>query len=203
MYNNFLDISTKNFFFKKISIPVSLDIEFFFFNNLKFLTLNNKYNKKFYFILPTNLKFLFFSNFLFFSFLKSDITNIKDSFSLKLYKYKNFFFSNFFKKIFGLQKFLSKTLFIKGVGLRINFLEDSINMLKLKLGYSHFIYLKYSQDLIISLFKKKILIRSFNTILLGNFCMLLKQFRPINIFTGKGLHIKRSKFKLKSYTKKI
>ncbi len=200
MFNKFLDISTKFYFFKKISIPVFLDIEIFFFNNLKFLTLNNKYNKKFYFILPTNLKIFFFNNFLFFSFANS---NFKDFLVLNVYKYKNFFFSNFFKKIFYLQKFFSKTLFIRGVGLRINFLEDSINMLKLKLGYSHFIYLKYSQDLIISLFKKKILIRSFNNILLGNFCMLLKQFRPINVFTGKGLHIKRSKFKLKSYIKKI
>jgi len=33
--------------------------------------------------------------------------------------------------------------------------------------------------------------------------MLLKKFRPINIFTGKGLHIKRSNFKLKQYIKKI
>lgn len=200
MYNKFLDLTISLYFFKKVSIPLSLDIKIFFFNNLKILTLHNKYNKKFYFILPNNLKIVFFNNFLFFSFCNF---NIKNFFVVQVYKYNNFFFSNFFKKIFYLEKFISKTLFIKGVGLRINFLEDSINMLKLKLGYSHFIYLKYSQDLIISLFKKKILIRSFDTILLGNFCILLKQFRPINVFTGKGLHIKRSKFKLKSYIKKI
>jgi len=73
-----------------------------------------------------------------------------------LYKYNKFFFSKFFNTIFYLQKYLAKTIFIRGVGLRINFLEDSLNNLKLKLGYSHLIYVKYSQELIISLFKKNV-----------------------------------------------
>ena len=110
---------------------------------------------------------------------------------------------NFFLLKFLLKFYIYKNIFIRGVGLRINFLEDSLNKLKLKLGFSHFIYLNYSKELIISIFKKKILIRSYNNILLGNFCMFLKKYRPINVFTGKGLHIKRSKFKLKQYTKKI
>jgi hypothetical protein len=199
MSNKFFDNSLNIFFFKKLSIPLSLNIEIFFFNNFKILILNNHLNKKIYLVLPQNLKFLFFNKNLFFIFINLKIS--KNFFFI--YKYKNFFFSNLLKTIFSLYKFIAKTLFIRGIGLRINFLEDSINTLKLKLGYSHFIYLKYSNDLIISLFKKKILIRSFNTVLLGNFCIVLKKFRPINVFTGKGLHIKRSKFKLKSYIKKI
>lgn len=197
MCNSFFDLSLNIYFFKKINIPINLNIQIFCFNNLKFLIINNLQNKNFYFLIPINLKIFFFKNFLFFSLNNFQILHTN------LYKYTRFFFSKFLKKIFYLQKYLSKSIFIRGVGLRINFLEDSLNILKLKLGYSHFIYLNYSQDLLISLFKKKILIRSFNNILLGNFCMLLKRYRPINIFTGKGLHIKRSKFKLKQYIKKI
>jgi hypothetical protein len=198
MFNKFFDSSLSIAFFKKINISALLMIEFFFFNNLKFLILKNLHNKKFYFLIPFNLKVFFSNNFIFFSF-----KNVKDLLNYNLYKYKNFFFFNFFNKIFSLQKLGAKSILIKGVGLRINFLDDSKNVLKLKLGYSHFIYLKYSYELIISLFKKKILIRSYNNILLGNFCIQLKKLRPINIFTGKGLHIKRTKFRLKQYIKKI
>jgi ribosomal protein L6P/L9E len=183
-------------FFKKINIPSNLKIEIFCFNNFKFLIIGNQ-DKKIYFLIPKNLKIFFFNNFLFFH------LNVFKNVVNKLYKYNNFFFTKIFNKILYLQKYLAKTIFIRGVGLRINFLEDSLNKLKLKLGFSHFIYLNYSKELIISIFKKKILIRSYNNILLGNFCMFLKKYRPINVFTGKGLHIKRSKFKLKQYTKKI
>ena len=197
MFNKFFDFSLNIYFSKKVNIPKILTIEFYFFNNLKFLSLNNINSKKYYFLIPFNLKFYFFNNSLFFS-----INNIKKISSI-FYKYKKFFFFNFLYKIFYLKISSGKTIFIRGIGLRINFVEDSINMLKLKLGYSHIIYLKYSQELFIFLFKKKIIIRCYNNILLGNFCMLLQKFRPINIFTGKGLHIKRNKFKLKSYIKKI
>lgn len=192
MFNKYFDPSLNIYFYKKMNIPEILNIEFFFFNNLKFLILNNIYNQKLYVLIPYNLKIFFFKNYLFFSYIQNIFRNYK----------KNFFFS-LLNKILYLQILISKTLFIKGVGLRINFLEDSLNILKLKLGYSHFIYLKYSQNLFIFLFKKKIIVRSYNKIVLGNFCRLLQKCRPINIFTGKGLYIKRSKFRLKSYIKKI
>lgn len=197
MSNKFFDLSLQIYFFKKFNISILLTVDFFFFNNLKFLLVNNLFNKQFYFMIPLNLKIIKINNFLFFS--KIEIK----SFNNTTFKYEKFFFFNFFKKLFCLQNLESKSIFIKGVGFRINFLEDSKNILKLKLGYSHFIYLKYSNELLISLFKKKIIIRSFNNILLGNFCMLLKNFRPLNVFTGKGLRIKRNKFKLKQYIKKI
>ena len=197
MFNKFFDYSLNIHFFKKINIPKRLTIEFCFLNNLKFLILNTLYNQKLYFLIPFDFKIFFFNSYLFFSFIENK------NFFYFFSNYKKFFFFNFFNKILDLQTLIAKTIFIKGVGLRINFLDDSVNTLKLKLGYSHFIYLKYSQDLFIFLFKKKIIIRSYNNILLGNFCILLQNFRPINIFTGKGLYIKRSKFKLKSYIKKI
>lgn len=199
MSNKFFDFSLNIYFFKKLRIPIILSVEIFFFNHLKFLILKNLEKKNFYILIPLNIKIFFFNNYLFFC-----LKNLKEFDNhLNLYKYKKLFFSKFFNKIFYLQKYLAKVIFIRGVGLKINFLEDSVNNLKLKLGFSHLIYLKYSKELIISLFKKKILIRSYNNILLGNFSILLKKFRPINVFTGKGLHIKRSKFKLKQYIKKI
>ena len=198
MYNKFFDYSLNNFFFKKVNISKFLNVEIFILNNIKFLILNNLQNKNFYFVIPQNIKFFFFNNFLFFCFKNFDFNK-----HLNLYKYNKFFFCKLFNKIFYLQKCLAKVIFIRGVGLKINFLADSLNILQLKLGYSHLIFLKYSNDLMISLFKKKILIRSYDKILLGNFCMLLKKYRPINVFTGKGLHIKRNKFQLKQYVKKI
>lgn len=195
MYNKFYDASLNIYFFKKVNIPLDIKLEYFFFNNQKYIILNNNNKNKFYFLIPTFLKIFYFNNSLYFNFIHFS--------SISVCKEKKNFLSHFLNKIFILRKITSKTIFIKGVGLRINLSDDSINTLKLKLGYSHLITLNFSTELLVSLFKKKILIRSFNQILLGNFCALLQKFRPLNVFTGKGLHLKRKKFKLKQYTKKI
>ena len=97
-----------------------------------------------------------------------------------------------------------KTLFIRGINYKINYLENCLNILKLKLGYSHLIYYTVPFQIFSKVLKKKLIFKSFSKILLGNFCSLLFNYRPINIFTGKGLLIKKyKKFKLKEYSKKI
>ena len=97
------------------------------------------------------------------------------------------------------------TFLIRGVGLKIGFAENSLSLLSLKLGFSHLISLDIPKEILkIAIFKKKFIICSFNKILLGNFANLIYKYKPINVFTGKGLLKKqKKKFKLKEYVKKI
>ena len=194
MLNNNYNSQINKFFYKKIYISKNLKIEYFFFNNLRFLIFFNPFNfKKIYFVIPTTLDFFYTKNFLYF--FRNSLDSSSSSFFF--FSYLNFFLKNIRITFF-------KTILIKGTNYKISFLENSTTILKLKLGYSHLIFFKLFNTISIKLFKRKLLVKCFSKILLGNFCALLYKYRPINIFTGKGLLIKkRKKFKLKEYSKKI
>ena len=194
MFNNLFDSSLNLYFFKKIYIPISVNITIFNLNNQQFLVLSNMNSNKIFILIPLFLKIFFFNNFLYLHFINSNRLFNKILFS---------FISYFLNTLFILRKNTAKTIFVKGVGLRITFSDNLSNSLKLKLGYSHLISLNIPLSLKVLLFKKKILIFSYNRVLLGNFCSIIQNFKPLNIFTGKGLYIKRKKLILKSYIKKI
>jgi hypothetical protein len=185
--------NTNSFFFKKrFELSSFLILEYFFFKTQKFLFITNNENKKVYFLIPNLLNFKYNKNFLFF-FTKNICKKLLFIFF--------FNFTFFFKQI---KNIFYKTLYIRGMNYKINFLENSVNILKLKLGYSHLIFLNLVNNIYIKILKKKIIFKCFSKIILGNFIKLLYYYRPINIFTGKGLLIKtRKKFKLKEYSKKI
>ncbi len=195
MLNKFYSVSLDKFFFKKIYILPTIKIHFFFFKNQKILTLKNEYST-YYFVVPSFLEITYKNNYLFLVLSKSE--------SIK-YKLLYFFLIHFSTCLKQLIKVNSTTFLIRGVGLRINFLEHSSSILNLKLGFSHLISLVIPKAITnVSLFKKKFIICSFNKILLGNFVNLIYKYKPINVFTGKGLLKKRkTKFKLKEYVKKI
>ena len=190
MLNKF--VINNHFFFKKFYVPSCLKIEYIILKTQKFLFITSSFNSKIYFLMPPLLYFFFSKNILYFS-----STNCNyHSFFLFFFNLK--FYLKQIKTIFF------KTIFIRGTSYRINFLENTNNVLKLKLGYSHLIYLVVPNTIFIKLFKRKLVLKCFNNVLLGNFSSLLCNYRPINIFTGKGLLIKkRKKFKLKEYSKKI
>lgn len=188
MLNNFIIKNQK--FLKKIYIPNNVKIEYLFLKTQNFLFFSNKSaNIKIYFLIPKGI-FLFFSNQLLY--LYSNLLSI------------NSFFSSLKYAINQVKVSFFKTVLVRGTSYRITLLDNYTNILKLKLGYSHLINLIVPDSLTIRFFKRKIIIKTYNKILLGNFCNLLYSFRPINSFTGKGLLIKRrKKFKLKEYSKKI
>lgn len=197
MLNKNLSINNNSYFLKKFNIPINFIFEYFYFKNSKFFLFSIPGNfKKIYFLLPFFLNFYFFNNTIYFFLTSKKLSNFKVLFN---------FFYNFKYFLKNLNYNIFKTIFIRGNNYKINFLDNlNINILKLKLGYSHLIYLTLPFSISIKLFKKKIIIKSYNKNILGNFCSILFNYRPINIFTGKGLLIKtRRKFKLKEYSKKI
>ena len=196
MLNKFYSESLNKYFFKKIFIISSIKIKIFFFKNQKILVVSNQYSS-YYFIFPNFLELIYKNNYLYLI-IKENIQNIK-------YKLLYFFLIHLSTSIKQLLKASATTFLIRGVGLKINFLENSTSILNLKLGFSHLIFLSIPKSILsVSLFKKKFILCSFNKMLLGNFANLLYKYKPINIFTGKGLLKKqKKKFKLKEYVKKI
>lgn len=196
MLNKFYSLVLNKYFFKKIFLPSSIKIHFFFFKNQKILVLKNL-STSHYFIFPQFLELIYKNNYLYFI--------IKEKTLLLKYKILYFFLAHLYTSIKQLLKASAITFFIRGVGLKISFAENSTSVLNLKLGFSHIILLSIPKNIFsISLFKKKFIICSFNKILLGNFANILYNYKPINIFTGKGLLKKKKKiFKLKEYVKKI
>lgn len=190
MLNNNYNLTSNNLFFKKIFI-ISTAIKFFIFKNQKILVFK-KESSTYYFIYPTFLDITYKNNYLHFT--------IKPFINIK-YKILYFFLSQFITCLKQLNKTSSITFLIRGVGLKINLLNSLT--LSLKLGYSHLISLLLPTGITISIFKKKMILCCYNKILLGNFGSLVYKYKPINIFTGKGLLKKKSFFKLKEYTKKI
>lgn len=193
MSNSYYCTTLQLFFFKKFFISEDVFIKNFFFKNTKVLTLKNKVSS-YFFILPFVFDFVYKNNYFYL------ILNSNKSFI----GYKNLFFFlvHLNQCLKQLRKVRSITFLIKGVGLKINLINNSY--INLKLGYSHLISLVLPLNLTISIFKKKIILVSYNKVLLGNFGSIIYSYRPINVFTGKGLLKKRKKkFKLKSYIKKI
>lgn len=195
MLNNYYSSEINHFFLKKLNLYTDLTVNYFILKLQKFLVFNSqKFNKKVYFLLPANIKIYYKKKYIYFI-----VTN---SFFCK-YQIFNFFFNlNYFLRELKFMSF--KTMFVKGNNLKITFLDNLLSSLKLKLGYSHLIFLNIPKYIHIKLFKRKLIIKCFSKVLLGNFCTKLFNYKPINIFTGKGLLIKRrKKFKLKYYSKKI
>lgn len=193
MLNKFYN-SSFGFFFKKIFLSKDITIKIFTFKNKKLLILKTKINS-YYFLYPSFLDIIYINNYLY-------LTIKQNSRSLIKFKILYFFLVQLTACIKQLVQLSSITFLIRGVGLKVNFLNPLT--LSLKLGYSHLISLLIPAGVTISIFKKKIILSSFNKIILGNLGNIIYKYRPINVFTGKGLlKKKKKKFKLKEYTKKI
>lgn len=170
-----------------IAIPFSFLINYYYYQKFKILII--KVNSlTFYLIIPICVKIFYANHVLIFFSLYSYFTYFK---MLKI------LFKNLKKKFY-------KTIFLKGTGFKFSFLENSFSILKLKLGFSHFILIKIPCGISVFIFKKKIIIAGLNLVAIGNFCSFLINQKARNIFTGKGLWLKTFiKFKLKNYTKEL
>jgi large subunit ribosomal protein L6 len=92
---------------------------------------------------------------------------------------------------------------IIGTGYKCVFDKES-RILTFSLGYSHLIKFKLHEDIDCSIIKKdKVLrFRSSNFSQLYNALFIIKAFRKINIFKGKGIKFKKEFIKLKVGKKK-
>lgn len=141
---------------------------------------------------------------------------------LKLKKFNNLFFFENFKnyqliffllnllntqkkkfqnKLIGIKLPYLKRLILSGVGFRIE--KQLNNLLQLRLGYSHFIYLMCPPQINFLFSKKKILILKSNDLeLLSLFVSQLKKLKKFDKYKGKGFLNKNTNIILKVGKKK-
>lgn len=94
-------------------------------------------------------------------------------------------------------------MFLKGLGLKITLLNtEKAIVLSFKLGLSHSVsYPVPKHKILCYLQKNNLIFTSFDSAFLGNCCKNIKNFKPINIYTGKGFWYKDEKVKLKKFKK--
>lgn len=194
MFNKHFNQAFNQIFLKKFYLSKNINVNFFFYKNQKILILKNK-TLTFYFVFPLYLDILF-QNY--------SILVLKNLFNLPKVRLLYKFLANLNESIKQLKRAAIVTFVIKGIGLKINLVDVPEKSLCLKFGYSHLIWLPLAQGIMVVLFKKKIILCGFSKMFLGNFASNLYKYKPINIFTGKGLFKKqKKKFKLKEYIKKL
>lgn len=175
----------------------------------KFITLNSVDIEKISFSIINNSKF----------FLKS-IKNSKlyylsvpNSISWKLNDSKLYFSSFFYKEVLQFLRLfqiwlkkqessIKKKLILKGLGFRISF-DEKLNMLILKVGYSHLVNISLPMEKIkLKIQKNSIILESNDNIILGNICNIIKNCRSIDVYKAKGFFFRNDKIKLKPVKKK-
>ena len=175
----------------------------------KFITLNSVDIEKISFSIINNSKF----------FLKS-IKNSKlyylsipNSISWKLNDSKLYFSSFFYKEVLQFlrlfqiwlkkqESIIKKKLILKGLGFRISF-DEKLNMLILKVGYSHLVNISLPMEKIkLKIQKNSIILESNDNIILGNICNIIKNCRSIDVYKAKGFFFRNDKIKLKPVKKK-
>lgn len=172
---------------KKIILSNDTYLNLFLFNENKYVKIFSEKNS-----------FYFFSNNVLFN-LKSNFSEKKILHLSSSNNEKNLF-NSLILYIFQFQKITRKKLFLKGLGYRINVVENKIStknnqgVLQFKLGFSHLkTILIPSKIQNYYLTKNSITFESFNSSELGNFVTKIQSFRKPDIYKGKGLHIKHQK----------
>lgn len=131
---------------------------------------------------PTSIKFYLKDSFLF---IKSN----QEMIGLNITSTPKSSFRLFQKTLIGVYlRFVVRLVFI-GVGFRVESIEN--NFLKLKLGFSHFVFLKIPTYIKIEAPKKtSLVLSSLNNALLGEFVSRLRSFRLPDVYKGKGISFK-------------
>jgi len=120
---------------------------------------------------------------------------------LKLKQLSSTFFRSLQNSVVGITLgFISRLVFV-GVGFRVESIEK--NLIKLKLGYSHFVFIKIPQHISVFAPKKTLLVlKSVDKQLLKEFCARIYSFKKPDIYKGKGILYKNQIIFLKKGKKK-
>lgn len=76
-------------------------------------------------------------------------------------------------------------LFIYGVGYKFEKINSRV--LKISLGYSHYIYYLFPSDTGFLILKKYLAVFGYNQIIVGHMARQLRSFRAPSIYTSKGI----------------
>jgi ribosomal protein L6P/L9E len=169
---------------KTFIIPFKATVKLLFVSQFKFLILEVPNFDKKYFYIPKKIKIKLNKKKIQLSvYTKSKLNSNNLVSTIQLFK-------SWVSHLRALKKKCFKTVLIRGIGLKISFLETNSQVLQLKLGFSHLIYLTIPKSIQVLVLKKKLIIQGQNATLVGNFSRKIMNFKKINIFTGKGLWLK-------------
>jgi large subunit ribosomal protein L6 len=140
-------------------------------------------------------------------FLKNELLTVKgpkDSLSLNLSSRSKHFpcsFRLFQKVLVGIHLgFVLRLAFI-GVGFRVEEINDGF--LKLKLGFSHFVFIRIPSYIKVVAPKKTLLVlKSMDDHLLNEFALRVRSFKLPDVYKGKGITLKNQILILKEGKKK-
>lgn len=175
-------------------------------SKLKFISISE--NCKFYYIKNFQHEFIAIENFFGY---KKYITIQFEAFKIEIQKkflilkYQNFFIFKVYKNI--LQNLSTKTfqqLSLNGIGWNVALSIDithKCQVLDLKLGFSKKLKVLIPKTLLVFVYKKKIFIEGYNSIIVGNLVAKLQSYKPVNSYTGKGFLKKRQFCVLKEIKK--
>jgi ribosomal protein L6P/L9E len=109
--------------------------------------------------------------------------------------------SNFLSWLRFINKKIKRKLFLKGLGFRCFFSDDKTKLF-FKIGYSHLKVLEISKkDCFITVEKNILIVESFNSLKLGNFCNKIKKLRAVNVYKNKGFYYSNEFIKTKQIKK--
>jgi len=111
---------------------------------------------------------------------------------------RNTFLSKLENAINGFQQGFIKQLVLKGIGFKV-FSSDDKKNLTFKLGYSHNINLTVPKEIdeIIIVKSNQLFLKSSNLDILTQYCSIIKNLIPVNIYKGKGIFYKDESIKLR------
>lgn len=106
----------------------------------------------------------------------------------------------FFNLFYSLSNYFEKNVILVGIGYK--FVLDN-SFLNIFIGYSHVIkiYVPSEINLILET-PNKLKVLSYNNVLLGNFCSILKSSKHFDIYKGKGIRFESDKIVLKETKKR-
>lgn len=111
---------------------------------------------------------------------------------------KNTFLSKLKNALNGFQQGFIKKLILKGIGFKVSSSDDK-KVLTFKLGYSHNINLIIPEEIeeVIIIKSNQLFLRSSNLDVLTQYCSIIKNLIPINVYKGKGIFYKDESIKLR------
>jgi len=98
----------------------------------------------------------------------------------------------------GINQGFIKQLILKGIGFKVFIAEDK-KSLTFKLGYSHNINLVVPNEIdeIIIVKSNELFLKSSNLDVLTQYCSIIKNLIPVNVYKGKGIFYKDETIKLR------
>lgn len=111
---------------------------------------------------------------------------------------KNTLLTKLRNTINGMNQGFIKQLVLKGIGFKV-FSSNDKKSLTFKLGYSHNIHLAIPEEIdeIIVVKSNELFLKSSNLDILTQYCSVIKNLIPVNIYKGKGIFYKDESIKLR------